>query len=367
MSTSTSLTDAIATPLSPPHTAPPDAITTSPPQSCRNSLSHSSHPPPSPMDTHTESLQDGYCAASLPFCPVAAGRCCPSHCRCVPLVTNSCDRSLAPSPVQLQPPGTDVSRIWCWCRNNGSWIHNIQVLGSVRSPPSPCSLAPPPPSSMFYFVTIITDAVAPELLLFFHRQLPNLLHEMTYLPFTWARRSYAAALGVRRARLQGGWARTEQIKGVYNFSWLDEAVFGLDQAGIRPWLQISYGNTLYGPAAGDSSAGSCLPRIWDPGYPEVARAWTSWVNATVRRYKNVTDTWEVWNVRACERVTKRPVCALLCGQWALQLEYTCSSLPPACGFVVMLFLLCSDPPAGGVLVLKRSPMCKSCHQGTTPS
>lgn len=114
--------------------------------------------------------------------------------------------------------------------------------------------------------------------------------------------SYAASLGVRRARLQAGWARTEQARGVYNFSWLDEAVFGLAAAGIEPWLQTSYGNPLYGPEAGDSSAASRLPRVWDSSQPLVAAAWASWVNATVHRYKNVTTTWELWNVR---RISKK--------------------------------------------------------------
>ena len=32
------------------------------------------------------------------------------------------------------------------------------------------------------------------------------------------------SLGIHRVRLQSGWQRTEQVKGVYDFSWLDRIV-----------------------------------------------------------------------------------------------------------------------------------------------
>ena len=57
--------------------------------------------------------------------------------------------------------------------------------------------------------------------------------------------------GARRARLQGGWAHCEPVRGgPYNWPWLDEAVFGVAAQGIKPWVEFSYGNPAYGPGAG---------------------------------------------------------------------------------------------------------------------
>lgn len=109
---------------------------------------------------------------------------------------------------------------------------------------------------------------------------------------SWA--PYAPALGVTRARVQGGWARTEAMtKGTYNFTWLDPPVRGLAAAGVQPWLQLSYGNPLYGPLAGDPTTTSIQPRILDS--PDVSAAWAGWVSAMCHRYGDVVDTWEVWN------------------------------------------------------------------------
>ena len=51
--------------------------------------------------------------------------------------------------------------------------------------------------------------------------------------------------GVKWARVQTGWNKTEKQKGVYDFQWLDEIVDGLLGIGIRPWFSVSYGNALY--------------------------------------------------------------------------------------------------------------------------
>ena len=58
-----------------------------------------------------------------------------------------------------------------------------------------------------------------------------------------------AAIGVKWARLQSGWARTETVRGVYDFSWLDDIVDNLLRRGIQPWLCLCYGNSLYTPHA----------------------------------------------------------------------------------------------------------------------
>ena len=46
-------------------------------------------------------------------------------------------------------------------------------------------------------------------------------------------------------RIQSGWERTEQEKGVYDFEWLDSIVDNLLERGLVPWINLVYGNGLY--------------------------------------------------------------------------------------------------------------------------
>jgi hypothetical protein len=54
-----------------------------------------------------------------------------------------------------------------------------------------------------------------------------------------------AECGVKKARIQSGWQRTEKEKGVYDFAWLDSVVDNLIAIGVEPWLCLCYGNDLY--------------------------------------------------------------------------------------------------------------------------
>ena len=54
-----------------------------------------------------------------------------------------------------------------------------------------------------------------------------------------------ARIGIKKIRLQSGWQRTEQEKGVYDFTWLDDIVDNLIRRGMEPWLCLCYGNKLY--------------------------------------------------------------------------------------------------------------------------
>ena len=45
-----------------------------------------------------------------------------------------------------------------------------------------------------------------------------------------------AATGVHYIRLQSGWQRTERVKGVYDFAWLDELVDRFIAQGQEPWI-----------------------------------------------------------------------------------------------------------------------------------
>ena len=106
-----------------------------------------------------------------------------------------------------------------------------------------------------------------------------------------------AALGVKWIRVQSGWARTEQTRGVYDWGWLDAIVDSLRSRGLVPWVCLCYGNALY-----DAEAAT---RFWGLGCPPVATpeqlsAWKAYVTATVRHFAGRVTWWEVWNEPDCE-------------------------------------------------------------------
>lgn len=113
-----------------------------------------------------------------------------------------------------------------------------------------------------------------------------------------------ADLGVKWARVQTGWARTEKQVGVYDFAWLDEIVDKLRERGVQPWLSLSYGNPLYTKAMNVSPPGispnyqGCnefgvgFPPIHTP---EERQGWQNYVRALVRHYRDRVTHYEVWN------------------------------------------------------------------------
>ena len=102
---------------------------------------------------------------------------------------------------------------------------------------------------------------------------------------------HLAQLGVKWARVQTGWARTEATKGTYDFAWLDAVVDSLRRIGIQPWFSISYGNRLYTPDAPDVSAVG-----WVPLFDDAARAaWLRYTRTIARRYRDRVRHYEIWN------------------------------------------------------------------------
>ena len=83
----------------------------------------------------------------------------------------------------------------------------------------------------------------------------------------------AAALGVKWARCQTGWARTETSPGHYDFGWLDSIVDNLRTRGVQPWLGVSYGNRLYTKDAPHESAVGWAP-VFNTGQKQ---AWVRYV------------------------------------------------------------------------------------------
>ena len=103
-------------------------------------------------------------------------------------------------------------------------------------------------------------------------------------------KEYVGELGAKYGRLQSGWAKCEKQKGVYEFEWLDESVYGLREVGVTPWLCLCYGNPVY---KSDIRLGSGLAPLVQS--PEGFAAWLKYVEATVSRYKDVVTEWEIWN------------------------------------------------------------------------
>lgn len=101
-------------------------------------------------------------------------------------------------------------------------------------------------------------------------------------------KEYLPVLGVKKIRLQGGWAKTEKQPGVYNWAWLDSIIDFAVANGLKPWLQTSYGNTLYN--SGGAGLGGSIPIT-----EEALAGWDRWVEAMVARYKDKVTEWEIWN------------------------------------------------------------------------
>ncbi|MDO5552573.1 MAG: beta-galactosidase [Planctomycetia bacterium] len=102
-------------------------------------------------------------------------------------------------------------------------------------------------------------------------------------------KEYLAPLGIKRIRLQGGWARTEKEKGLYDFAWLDYIINDAISRGLEIWLETSYGNPIYPGGGGRSLAGGI------PASEEGLTAWDNWVRAMAQRYKDKVRDWSMWN------------------------------------------------------------------------
>lgn len=103
--------------------------------------------------------------------------------------------------------------------------------------------------------------------------------------------AHLAALGVKWARCQTGWARTERSKGEYDFAWLDGVVDSLLKIGIQPWFNFGYGNKLYTPEAATEYAVGFVPLYT----AEARAAWVKYTQTIAERYRTRVRHWEIWN------------------------------------------------------------------------
>lgn len=102
-------------------------------------------------------------------------------------------------------------------------------------------------------------------------------------------KTYLPALGMKKIRLQGGWAKTEKVKGVYDFVWLDYIIDDALSRGMKIWLQTSYGNLIYEGGGTDNLGGGM------PVSVEAKEAWNRWVEAMATHYLGKVHEWEIWN------------------------------------------------------------------------
>ena len=102
-------------------------------------------------------------------------------------------------------------------------------------------------------------------------------------------KAHVGPLGAKGIRLQAGWAKCEKAPGTYDWAWLDAIVNDALAQGVQPWLETSYGNTLYAGGGGTGLGGGF------PKSSEALAAWDNWVRALVRHFKDRVREWEVWN------------------------------------------------------------------------
>lgn len=113
-------------------------------------------------------------------------------------------------------------------------------------------------------------------------------------------RDFVSPLGAKHMRVQGGWIRCEPKPGVYEWAWLDRMIDHATAAGVRPWVQTSYGNPIY-PGGGEGDLAGGLPTS-----AEALAAWDRWVRALVTRYQDRVHEWEIWNEPDLNRAGTAP-------------------------------------------------------------
>lgn len=102
-------------------------------------------------------------------------------------------------------------------------------------------------------------------------------------------KAYIVPLGIKTIRLQGGWAKTEKVKGTYDFAWLDALIDDARSRGLNILLETDYGNPAYEGGGGFDLAGGF------PTSEEGLAAWDRWVEAMAKRYKGKVRDWAMWN------------------------------------------------------------------------
>ena len=101
-----------------------------------------------------------------------------------------------------------------------------------------------------------------------------------------------AKTGIKWARCQTGWGKTEKVKGVYDFKWLDDVVDNLVSRGIEPFFNLGFGNALYMGETKTPTAVGYVPLYFGD---ECLQAWKNYVDTISKRYKGKVRFYEIWN------------------------------------------------------------------------
>jgi len=109
----------------------------------------------------------------------------------------------------------------------------------------------------------------------------------------------ASDIGVKWTRLGASWPSIEKEKGVYSWEETDEAFDVALKNGIIPFVTLGSGNKLYSrlttydnPEEAEIYGYKPEPPVKEPLAME---AYLKYIRATVERYKDKIDNWEVWN------------------------------------------------------------------------
>ena len=102
-------------------------------------------------------------------------------------------------------------------------------------------------------------------------------------------KDYLGKLGMKKARIQSGWAKTEKVKGSYDWEWLDEIIHDMSAQHVEPWINLCYGNPIY------VDGGGTLLFARLPSSEESLKAWENYVKNIVKRYDKYVTDWEIWN------------------------------------------------------------------------
>ena len=109
----------------------------------------------------------------------------------------------------------------------------------------------------------------------------------------------AGEIGVKWTRLGASWPSIEKVKGSYSWDATDKAFEMALKNGITPFVTLGGGHRLYSelttyddPQLAEIYGKKPAPPIKDPVAME---AFLKFAKATVERYKDKIDYWEVWN------------------------------------------------------------------------
>lgn len=138
---------------------------------------------------------------------------------------------------------------------------------------------------------------------------------------------YVANLGIKWARLQSGWQKTESKEGVYEFAWLDKIVDKMLSIGVEPWLCLCYGNKLYTKSAENVFGAVGCPPI---GTERERTAWKNYVKATVSHFKGRIHYYEIWNEPDGQWCWKHGVNAKELAEFTIATSDACKEADPTC-------------------------------------